>query len=90
MTCDHVHVDGQCVTICRPREVYVLREVDAGDRWCFGCRKRLPHVDRLLHDNPHPLPPDFPPDELSYYDPWWSRECSGCGEDRTVFPQGGW
>jgi hypothetical protein len=56
-----------------------LRRTPDGERWCFGCRKRLPHADVLYGDeNP------------SYYDPIWVRECSGCGKDRTAFPTGGW
>lgn len=55
-----------------PREV--LAEEDAGVRWCFGCRARLPHVWRLLGD---PFP--------SYYDPVWTCRCSRCGKDRTRF-----
>ena len=75
MTCEHVHVGDACVTICGPSGVVVLREEDAGVRWCFGCRAHLSHTDRLKADA-----------EPSYYGPWWVRECSGCGEDRTVFP----
>lgn len=58
-----------------PRCEY-LRE-PAGDRWCFGCRRRLPHDWILLGD---------PPEELSYYEPQWYRKCSRCGKDRTLFP----
>ena len=79
MTCDHVHVGDTCVTICGPRSVEVLAEEDAGVRWCFGCRAHLPHVDRLMSE---PFP--------SYYEPWWSRKCSRCGQDRTAFPGSEW
>lgn len=57
----------------------LLAERPAGDRWCFGCRKRLPHTDRLMGDPPG-----------SYYDPVWIRACSRCGKDRTAFPGTGW
>ena len=77
MTCTHLsHAKGEpCVVICGPRSVEVLREEDAGTRWCFGCRAHLPHTDRLKAE---PFP--------SYYDPWWVRECSRCGRDLTAFP----
>lgn len=52
-----------------------LARRSAGERWCFGCRRRLPHDDVLLGD-----------EEPSYYDPVWVRTCSGCGQDRTAFP----
>lgn len=50
----------------------------AGDRWCFRCRKRLPHDDVLMVCD----------DPMSYYDPHWRRECSGCGGDYSTFPSG--
>ena len=51
-----------------------LRREPGGDRWCFGCRKRLPHDDVLYGER-----------TPSYYEPWWARECSRCGKDRTAF-----
>lgn len=44
-------------------------------KWCFDCRKRLPHMLTASV-----------PIEPSYYEPnvWW--KCSGCGHDRTSFP----
>ncbi len=54
----------------------VLAEHDIGDKWCFGCRKRLPHTVRVLGD-----------EEPSYYEPVAVRVCSGCGRDQTAFPQ---
>lgn len=47
----------------------------AGIRWCYGCRRRLPH-DHVLRGYGGP----------SYVDPLWLRLCSGCGHDRTAFP----
>lgn len=73
---EHVEVDGALVCIV-PGPSKVLREDDAGVRWCFGCRAHLPHTDRLLTDA-----------EPSYYDPIWVRVCSRCGKDRTSFPSG--
>lgn len=61
-----------------PGPSVVLWEQDAGDRWCFGCRKRLPHTDYLMDDPPERQP--------SYYPPIWVRRCSRCGQDRTAFP----
>lgn len=63
-----------------PGPTKVLRQQDAGERWCFGCRARLPHTDTLLCDE----------DPLSYYDPIWVRRCSRCNKDRTAFPGTGW
>lgn len=48
----------------------------AGDRWCFRCRKRLPHDDVLMVCD----------DRYSYYEPHWRIECSGCKGDFTQFP----
>lgn len=53
----------------------VLRTEPDGDRWCFGCRKRLPHTWVLMGDS-----------QPSYYDPVWLRRCTVCGHDHTRFP----
>lgn len=66
--------DGELLCII-PGPSKELRREPAGDRWCFACRKRLPHDDVLLGD-----------EGPSYYDPVWVRKCSGCGNDRTTFP----
>lgn len=58
-----------------PGPTKVLATRDAGLRWCFGCRQRLPHTDTVLCD-----------EEPSYYDPICVRRCSRCGKDRTSFP----
>jgi hypothetical protein len=44
-------------------------------KWCFNCRKRLPHMLTMSREV-----------EPSYYDPyvWW--KCGGCGKDFTLFP----
>ena len=44
-------------------------------RWCFRCRKLLPHEAVL-----------YVPAEPSYYGPNWDVECVGCGEDHVHFP----
>jgi hypothetical protein len=56
-----------------------LTRLPARDLWCFGCRKRLTHADLLLdHADPGRRSP--------YLGPWWARQCSGCGKNRTYFP----
>jgi hypothetical protein len=44
-------------------------------RWCFKCRKRLPHDVVIME-----------PVEPSYYGPHAKVECAGCGEDHVHFP----
>lgn len=78
--------DGDLLCLI-PGPTKVVREVDAGVRWCFGCRARLPHTDRLLDYDYDPADPTTYP----YYDPAWVRVCARCGQDRTTFPgRGGW
>jgi hypothetical protein len=60
-----------------PSHVYRTEPDDRETRWCFRCRKRLPHVWKLIGD---------PPDVVTYYENQWVIECSGCGEDHTYFP----
>jgi len=57
--------------------VFEWQREPAGDRWCFGCRRHLPH-DWVLRN-------DTPPDEPSWYEPIWVLECSECRKDRTRF-----
>ena len=64
-----------------PGPSHEYRRESDGVRWCFGCRKHLPHDLVVLGD---------PPGELSYYDPIVVRKCSRCGKDRTQFPRGVW
>ncbi len=59
-----------------PGPTKVIHERDLGEKWCFGCRKRLPHKLQVLADV-----------EPSYYDPVVVVRCSRCGKDRTQFPQ---
>lgn len=72
MTCTHLHVGAACVTVCRTPMVELRREPDRV-RWCFKCRRHLPH-DFVLLGDPEP----------SYYEPTPCYRCSGCGEDHTV------
>lgn len=45
-------------------------------KWCFECRKRMPHMLMMAYD-PHP----------SYYDTFVYWRCNGCAGDHTEFPQ---
>lgn len=65
-----------------PGPSVVIAEEPAGDRWCFKCRKRLPHAWQLMDDPPERQP--------SYYDPVWVCRCSDCREDHTAFPMSTW
>lgn len=59
-----------------PADAEYVAAKPAGERWCFRCRKRLPHDDVLMVcDDPY-----------SYYEPHWRRECSRCKGDHTAFP----
>jgi hypothetical protein len=68
-------VTARVGNICGSARREIAREPE-GDRWCFECRKRLPHDWVLMDDIEQP----------SYYDPSWHRECSGCHRDHTYFP----
>lgn len=63
-----------------PGPTEVIKTADAGVRWCFACRARLPHTDVLLADK----------DPMSYYEPIWVRRCSRCNRDCTAFPGRSW
>lgn len=70
--------DFVCI-IPGPQEV--VRVEPAGERWCFGQRKRLPHEWRMMnYDKGSPF--------WGWYDPLWLCICSGCGKDRTRFGDG--
>jgi len=43
-------------------------------KWCFNCRKRLPHMLTMTYEV-----------EPSYYEPWVWWKCGGCGKDFTLF-----
>lgn len=53
-----------------------IRRWLVGEKWCFGCRKRLPH-EWVVH---------APLDPYSYYGPHGQYQCSVCKKDRTRFP----
>src|SRR4051812_5024215 len=51
---------------------------DRPTRWCFNCRKHLPHTWSLM---------DYPLErQPSYYDPVPVCCCSRCKRDCTTFP----
>ena len=53
-----------------------IRREPVGEKWCFNCRKHLPH-DAVTFT---------PDDPRSYYGPHWHFECSRCHRDFTAFP----
>lgn len=63
------------LTVCRPSSWKVFSRTAVGDKWCFGCRERLPH-DWVVEGE----------DGISYYDPVGRFDCSRCHRDRTTFP----
>lgn len=73
MSC--IHSDN--LTICRPSSWKAFSRQPVGDKWCFGCRKRLPH-DWIVEGE----------DGESYYAPNARYDCTQCHRDRTLFP--GW
>lgn len=60
-----------------PSHVYMTEPDDQETRWCFGCRKHLPHTWQLIGD---------PPGVLTYYENIWQCACSGCGREDIWFP----
>jgi hypothetical protein len=67
--------------ICRAPKVdrWITVADDRPTRYCFGCRKHLPHEwDFGFYDEP------------TYYEPPDRLRCTGCGQDRTEFPGTGW
>lgn len=46
-------------------------------RWCFRCRKRLPHEAVLMV---------AAEGEDDWYGPHWNVECEGCGGEYVRFP----
>jgi hypothetical protein len=71
MSCEH---HGNLV-ICHGPEMREVRREPWETRWCFKCRKRLPHDSVVMA-----------PVELSYYGPRVKVECHGCGGDHVHFP----
>jgi hypothetical protein len=61
-----------------PSWVVATADDDRPTRWCFQCRKYLPHTWVLLDDPPERQP--------SWYEPICTINCSRCGEDHTVHP----
>lgn len=71
MTC-HTSCDGT-LTICMPGRTREVSRKPAGVKWCFACRKHLPH-DFIVIDEIEP----------SYYDPWCRYDCPKCHQDNTL------
>lgn len=63
------------VWVCRGPALREVRRVPDEVRWCFNCRKHLPH-DWVVLDS----------DEPSYYEPIGRRDCPSCHGDFTSFP----
>lgn len=74
MTCHTAVLDGVALTVCRTEMVEFSRE-SVGEKWCFRCRKRLPHDFVVMVE-----------EEPGYYGPTRKFECSKCKGDFTCFP----
>lgn len=61
-----------------PSVVIATANDDRKTRWCFKCRKHLPHSWKLMDDPPERQP--------FYYEPVPVVRCSGCGGSHTQFP----
>lgn len=68
---------GGGATICRPARIVELSRHPDRVRWCFACRKHLPHDVVVTGE---------PPEVETYYDPNVRYDCSRCHRDRTSFP----
>jgi len=68
--------EGDAIVHVTPGPSIVLRTEpdERPTRWCFECRKRVPHVWRLLGD-PEP----------TYYEPVWVPRCPA-GHSAIYFP----
>lgn len=66
---------GELHICAGPSTVLGTAPDDRATRWCFRCRKHLPHTWELMGDR-----------KPSYYDPQPVCRCSGCGEDHTDHP----
>lgn len=60
--------------LCGPPMREIRRE-PVGVKWCFKCRKHLPHDWIGLATV-----------ELSYYEPTFRYDCSGCHQEHVLFP----
>jgi hypothetical protein len=56
-----------------------IRREPVGTKWCFKCRKHLPH-DWIVLDTFEP----------SYYEPTRRFDCSGCHQEHVLFPGRVW
>lgn len=74
MTC----VQGNGFSLCYTPMQEVRRE-SVGVKWCFKCRKHLPH-DWIVTATVEP----------SYYEPTGRYDCSGCHQEHILFPGRVW
>lgn len=75
MTCYQI-TEGDKVTghICTGgKTVIEVSRESVGIKWCFVCRKHLPH-DYVIKDYAEP----------NYYGPWGAYECPQCHQDHTL------
>lgn len=70
MTLIHISPGHSCCVASAPD--------DRETRWCFKCRKHLPHAWALMDDPPERQP--------SYYDAVPLLRCFQCRGDHTAFP----
>ena len=64
-----------------PRHEYSRKADSRSTRWCFKCRKHLPH-EIVVHGDP--------PEVMSYYEPVINIECPQCREEHVLFPGREW
>jgi hypothetical protein len=58
--------------LCGSAKTYVHSTRKEPERWCFGERKRQTGTWELHVDT----------DPMSYWEPFWTFKCDGCGQDR--------
>lgn len=76
MSC--THYEGG-LTICQPNSWKVFHRKSAGVKWCFKCRRHLPH-DWIIEGE----------GGYSYYEPTGRYDCSGCHQEHVLFPGRVW
>lgn len=77
MTCYPMTRDGTTLMgyLCTggPGDVVEVSRESVGVKWCFVCRKHLPH-DYVVKDYSEP----------NYYGPWGRYDCPQCHQDHTL------
>jgi hypothetical protein len=64
-----------------PSHEYSRKPDSRPTRWCFKCRKHLPHEIVVIGD---------PPEVMSYYEPIAKIECPRCRGEHVLFPGREW